>query len=131
MPRAVKKEPVTKRKKPIKNDNNKYVEQVEKDLKSSVSDICEALSMGSRAVVDVKGKLAELHLKRELESLMDAGKIDKVKPQDKDGKPDFIITYKGKPYKLECKNIRSGEKNTYRKNKSTMAYKVEVQKTHA
>lgn len=44
--------------------------------------------------------------------------------EDKDGEPDFIVNYKNKNFKLECKNLRN---EIYKKPRE--AYKVEIQKT--
>jgi transcriptional regulator with XRE-family HTH domain len=89
-------------------------------------DIMEAILSGFRAQVDVKGKLAELYLSRYLDDLKQTHKIDTFIWNDKDNLPDFLISYKGKEYILECKNLRSGKGGIYVKKPS---YKVEVQKT--
>jgi len=102
---------------------------IEKLFKSSAKDILDALQIGSRARVDVKGKLAELYLLRKLETLKASGAIDDFVHQDIDGEPDFLVTRNGKTYRLECKNLRDAEDGRYRKNGATLAYKVEVQKT--
>jgi hypothetical protein len=113
--------------KPVEPQDNRH--PIEKLFKSSSRDILDALQIGSRARVDVKGKLAELYLLRKLEALKASGVIDTFVHQDIDGEPDFLVTRKGRTYRLECKNLRDAEDGRYRKNGTTLAYKVEVQKT--
>lgn len=96
---------------------------LEKILNASAWDILTAIEKGFRAQVDVKGKLAELFMDRQLTALEKAGTIQTHVWQDIDGKPDFIVTYKGRELALECKNIRN---ETY---KRPPAFKVELQKT--
>ena len=96
---------------------------LEKKLNASADDILTAIERGFRAQVDVKGKLAELFMSRKFDALREAGQIDCYVWQDIDGKPDFIVTYRGRELAVECKNIRN---ETYKK---PPAYKVELQKT--
>ena len=84
----------------------------------------EAILYGFRAQVDVKGKLAELYLYRQLKKLEKSGKISNLEWIDVDGKPDFSLTHKKKKYQIECKNLRN---ETYKR--PPPAYKVEIQKT--
>jgi hypothetical protein len=86
-------------------------------------DILSAIERGFRAQADVKGKLAELYLYRRLLDLANQGAIDRLEWQDKDGKPDFVITLNGRELKLECKNVRSPGKTKGSKPR------VELQKT--
>ncbi len=99
---------------------------LEKMFNAPADDIMWAIHNGFRAQVDVKGKLAELYLARHLNDLKDQVLIEDFEWNDKDGVPDFIITYKGRRYIVECKNLRSGEAGVYKQKQS---YKVEVQKT--
>src|SRR3954470_13645326 len=69
-------------------------------------DILSAIERGFRAQVDVKGKLAELFLYRRLEALRASGVISGLDWRDQDGIPDFLLTYRGKDFRVECKNIR-------------------------
>ena len=96
---------------------------LEKKLNASADDILTAIERGFRAQVDVKGKLAELFMSRKFDALHEAGRIELYIWQDIDGKPDFIVTYRGRELVVECKNIRN---ETYKK---PPAYKVELQKT--
>ena len=83
------------------------------------------MSRGFRAQVDVKGKLAELMLYRELENLRKAEVLQAIDWLDEDGKPDFIVRWKGRTVIIECKNVRSADANR----KSEEPIRVELQKT--
>ena len=97
---------------------------LEKDLNAPAKDILDAIQYGFRAQVDVKGKLAELYLYKQLKDLEIQHKIDKVEWKDVDGEPDFNVTIKGKVWRVECKNVRN---EMYQK--PTPSYKVEIQRT--
>ena len=98
---------------------------LEELLNASAWDILSAVQAGFRAIIDVKGKLAEYFLDRQLTELAAKGSIEAYQWQDADGQPDFIITYQGTTLRLECKNIRSKELF----NKPSPGYKIEMQKT--
>src|SRR3989338_8312634 len=78
-------------------------------LNADAFDILSAIQKGHRAIVDVKGKLGEYYLDKELAELKKKGVVEDYFWSDKDGQPDFFIDYKGKKLKMECKNVRSGE----------------------
>lgn len=93
-------------------------------LNANAADILSAIQKGHRAVVDVKGKLAEFFLENKLEALRHQGVVEDYQWFDRDGVPDFVIRFRGRDLWMECKNIRS--KELFRK---PPAYKVELQKT--
>ena len=93
-------------------------------LNANATDILSAILKGHRAVVDVKGKLAEFFLDKRLKELQEKGVIEAYNWFDKDGVPDFSIKFRGAELKMECKNVRSKELF-----KQPPAYKVELQKT--
>jgi hypothetical protein len=95
---------------------------LEEKLNAPAEDIMDAVLNGFRAIVDVKGKLAELYMYRSLENLRRAGVVEAVKWHDQDGQADFEIVYRGHTYRLECKNIRSPKR-------PTDLTRVEMQKT--
>lgn len=97
---------------------------LEELLSADAVDILSAIQKGHRAVVDVKGKLAEYFLEKWLANLQKKGVIESFYWFDKDGIPDFSIKFRGTELKMECKNIRSKELF-----KNPPAYKVELQKT--
>lgn len=100
------------------------VHKLEEILKASANDIMDAILMGFRAQVDVRGKLAELYLFRYLKKLEIKGFIENLEWRDEDGKPDFQFSYNGKSYQMECKNVRNEIYKT-----PTPSYKVEIQRT--
>jgi hypothetical protein len=100
---------------------------LERALNASARDILDAVSSGFRAQVDVKGKLAELYLFRALQFLAEQKVISDLHWSDKDGDPDFFLSYKGHRLSVQCKNVRAGQQ--YRKGENKGAYKVELQKT--
>jgi hypothetical protein len=95
-------------------------------FKAPANDILDAIGLGFRTQVDVKGKLAELYLGKKLEEYKNQGVIDHYTRNDRDGEPDFAIYKNSKRKLVECKNLRSGPAGIYN---SPRAYKVEVQKT--
>lgn len=97
---------------------------LEENLNADAADILSAIQKGFRAIIDVKGKLAEYFLERELARLKSHDIISDYHWSDKDGEPDFWIDHHGGRLKMECKNIRS--KELFR---SPPSYKVELQKT--
>jgi hypothetical protein len=98
-------------------------------------DILSAIERGFRTQVDVKGKLAEYFLFKQLETLLAAGVISLLEWHDKDGVPDFSMTYRGAMLRVECKNIRSPTRvvkprtRKPRADAQPPAWKVEIQKT--
>ncbi len=100
------------------------VHPLEQELNADASDILSAIQKGFRAIIDVKGKLAEYFLEKEIASLRAQGLVSAYTWTDKDGEPDFVVEYQGRSLTIECKNIRSKELF-----KSPPAYKVELQKT--
>jgi hypothetical protein len=108
----------------------RYIEHPLEDLlQAPASDILEAVHHGFRAQVDVKGKLAELYLARQLEMLQNQGKISGFTWNDKDDEPDFVVRYQGKALRFECKNVRSGKDQVYEQGEHEGWYRVEIQKT--
>lgn len=96
---------------------------LEEKLGASSGDILTAIEKGFHAQVDVKGKLAELFMSRQLEALRVGARIGGFVWQDKDGETDFLVDYRSKRLRLECKNIRN---EVF---KHPPSYKVELQRT--
>jgi hypothetical protein len=61
----------------------------------------------------------------ELDNLKKQGEIQTIEWLDADGRPDFIVKWKGRQVILECKNVRSPDS----KRKSKEPIRVELQKT--
>jgi transcriptional regulator with XRE-family HTH domain len=93
--------------------------------KVSANDIIEAVSQGFRAQVDVKGKLAEWMLFKELKRFRENGIVNEIEWLDEDGKPDFIVDVGKRKVVVECKNVRSPDT----KRKSPEPIRVELQRT--
>lgn len=79
-------------------------------LNAPAEDILDAIQGGFRAIIDVKGKLAELFLKRQLEGLKAGGQIQGFEWLDKDGEPDFRVQIDNVTLRLEAKNVRSSRR---------------------
>ncbi len=109
---------------PIKSLFDLQPHPLEVKLNAASDDILSAIQKGFRAIIDTKGKLAEYFLNRELEELHKKGVIRDLVWYDKDGEPDFTLTFHGKPLRLECKNVRSPDEK--RKND---LFRAELQKT--
>lgn len=89
------------------------------------SDVIEALSHGFRAQVDVKGKLAEWMLFKELKRLRDSGAVQAIEWLDADDMPDFVITVGDRQVTIQCKNVRSITGSE----RASAPIRVELQKT--
>ena len=100
---------------------------LEKAFNASARDILDAVSSGFRAQVDVRGKLAELYLFRVLQFLAEQGVISDLHWSDKDGEPDFFVSYRGRRLSIQCENVRAGQQ--YRTGENAGSFKVELQKT--
>jgi hypothetical protein len=98
-------------------------------LQAPAVDILEAIYNGFRAQVDVKGKLAELYLARQFKALQGARVISGFVWNDEDDKPDFVVSYRGRELRVECKNVRSADEGIYKTDPHKGWYKVEIQKT--
>lgn len=97
---------------------------LEEAFNATAWEILTAIEHGFRAQVDVKGKLAEYFLNRELLLLQERGVIGSLVWQDKDGEPDFVVDAGGRRLTIECENVRSG-----RLPQKADACRVEIQKT--
>jgi len=102
---------------------------VEVELNASATDIMDAIAAGFRAKIDVKGKLAELFLNRDLRRLKDAGAIEGYVWNDTDGHPDFSVTVGGIEVIIECKNVRSPTVAEAKLAREKWRSRVELQKT--
>ena len=82
---------------------------LETELNADAWDILNAVRSGFRALVDVKGKLAEYFFEKRLAEMKTNGVIERYEWKDVDGEPDFEIVYHGRELRVECKNVRSSE----------------------
>lgn len=97
---------------------------LESELNADGEDILSAIERGFRAKIDAKGKLAEYFLHRELAVLQERRIIQGLRWSERDGEPDFTLIFRGRPIRVECKNIRSPDGKRRRD-----SYRVELQKT--
>lgn len=68
----------------------------------SAHDILDVISGAFRLAAAVRGGVAEHHLERHLRQVPD---IRNVRHIIEDGKPDFEVEYRRKPFLIECKNV--------------------------
>lgn len=101
---------------------------LESEMRCTSDDILEAVRKGHRAKVDVRGKLAEYFLWQWMSQMArESTDFALVCWNDKDGQPDFDVTWKGKPLRIECKNVRSPARDADLRAEKPI--KVELQKT--
>lgn len=106
---------------------------LEREYGLTKEEILDAINRRFRAKVTMEGAVAEVHLGKHIQHLLDTGVILRFEVHDKDGYPDYSIWLPGnadKELRVECKNIRN-ENEAYRKGGEITAYKVETQKTRA
>jgi hypothetical protein len=102
--------------------------QLEELLNADATDIMSAVMGGFRAIIDVKGKLAEYFLGKQFAALKKQGVIDSYVWNDRDGQPDFQVRFQGVDLLIEAKNVRTpGERK--RPVTGERPYRVELQKT--
>lgn len=92
---------------------------LEKECNLSAREILDIIDRSPRCRQMVIGFVAEYHLEKVLKELP----LDEVTRIDQDGRPDFEISYRGRKFLLECKNVMSSFK--YKDGN----YKVDFQKT--
>jgi hypothetical protein len=73
-----------------------------KQFQLPVNDFLNLISTNFRLLVAVRGSVAEYHLHRLLERTSGVSQIQKL---DQDGQPDFNIQFRGRPIRIECKNV--------------------------
>ena len=93
----------------------KLLHELDRAFQLPASEILDVVLKNNRCFVNLKGAIAQEHLARYLKRLVDAGLIQDFEPIDEDGRPDFLVEFKGKHLLLECKNVQKG---TGRKDKS-------------
>lgn len=91
-----------------------------KELGLPHSEILSMIRDAKRLRVAVRGRAAEKHLSRFLAS---EPMIESVEELDEDGPPDFVVGYRGRRVRIECKNTLRRRHNGYAK--------VDFQKTRA
>lgn len=87
----------------------------------NASELLDMIGSNFRLAAAVRGAVAEHHLLRELR---ETPGITGVMKLDKDGAPDFELTYRRRIYRVECKNV-------LRRTSSKGNVRVDFQKTRA
>ncbi len=75
---------------------------LEAQLELSASEILDLIHSRFRLHAAVRGGVAELHLGRHLQHVKG---VSDVRSIDEDGRPDFQISYRRQPVRIECKNV--------------------------
>ncbi len=103
--------------------------RLEELLNADAVDIMDAIMGGFRAIIDVKGKLAEYFLGKQLATLQERGIVDSYVWSDKDGRPDFAVRVRGVDLLLEAKNVRTPSDRKRPLAVGECPCRVELQKT--
>lgn len=93
---------------------------LERAFDLSAREILDLIWGANRLTVAVKGSVAEHHLNRHLANVSG---IQGIRQLDEDGRPDFEVRFRGRPYLIECKNVL--------RRSSLQAPRVDFQKTRA
>lgn len=102
---------------------------LEERYQLSAAELLDALERRFRARVALEGAVAEVHLGKRLQGLLDSGGITGLEEHDEDGYHDFTVTlHSGRVLAVECKNVRDSTE-AFRSGGRVVAYKVETQKT--
>lgn len=77
--------------------------RLENELGISREELLDLLDSAFRLKVAVRGRVAEHHLGKKLDSLRG---VSSVRSLDEDGQPDFELVYRKRTFRIECKNVR-------------------------
>jgi len=102
--------------------------KLEQLFQLSAADIFDVILKNNRTMMNLKGAIAQEHLERHLLRLKREGVIEDIGRIDKDGKPDFEISFSGTRLFLECKNVQKEPKGK-NKNITIDFWKTRYQKT--
>ncbi|MEY4548740.1 MAG: hypothetical protein RL685_4935 [Pseudomonadota bacterium] len=80
---------------------------LEELLGLGAAELLDVLAGTTRLLTAVRGRVAEHHLGRQLAKTPGVSSVETL---DLDGQPDFLIDYKGKPLRIECKNVATSSK---------------------
>lgn len=67
--------------------------------------ILDIINRRNRCKIAVRGAIAEGYLHQYVSDLQQQGMIEGFLDMDQDGRPDFQVTYQGRPFTVECKNV--------------------------
>jgi hypothetical protein len=87
--------------------------ELEKLFCLSAGEILDVVLSNNRTLMNLKGAIAQEHLRRHLKQLARQHKIDSFHPINREGEPDFKVFYRNREFAVECKNVQK----TLRKSK--------------
>jgi hypothetical protein len=108
---------------------------LEAEFDLPASEILDAIGLRPRCKMSVKGAVAEQHLDKHLTDLFAKGEIDEFQALYGDHEPDFIVRFRGRDFRIECKNVQTpkwkAEHLLKRKRRpdATEAIKIDFKKT--
>jgi hypothetical protein len=92
-----------KRKRTVSPDDTEHL--LLEQFKMSTSELLDLIRGNLRLQTAVRGGVAEFHLERALRANPSLTKVVRVTT---DGTPDFEVTFRGRVYRIECKNVGRG-----------------------
>lgn len=91
-------------------------------------EILTAIGDRPRTLMNVRGAVAEVHLRKYLDNLLAQGVIGAIRV-GAEGEPDFYVQYGGKEIVIECKNVESPKKDRAGQPRHHTPMTVDFQKT--
>jgi DNA-binding transcriptional ArsR family regulator len=85
--------------------------QLEKLFGLGATEILDVVLRNNRTLMNLKGAVAQEHLRRHLKQLVQEGKIDSFESIDQEGKPDFKVRYRNRDFLIECRQVREVRKS--------------------
>ena len=92
-------------------DVGRKLHQLEALMQMDASEILDVIAANNRLQIALKGAVAQEYLRRHLIAMVASGDLDEVESVDRDGQPDFRITYRGRVLLLECKNVEKQKRS--------------------
>lgn len=86
-------------------EEERKLHQLESQFQMNAGEILDMVLRNNRLHIALKGAVAQEHLQRYLANLNQSGVLEAFEQIDKDGQPDFRLTFEGREYLLECKNV--------------------------
>lgn len=101
------------------NQIKEQLHGLEEEFQMPAREILDVIMNSNRCRMNVRGAIAQEHLRRHLRVLFESGHLEAMESIDKDGQPDFRIRYKGRDFLIECKNV---QKTTSREGETTVDF---------
>lgn len=92
-------------------EEQQKLHQLEVQFQMSSVEILDMVLSNNRLYVAMKGAAAQEHLRKYLTELYRQGVLDSFEQIDKDGQPDFKLTFNNHDYLLECKNVEKEKRS--------------------